>query len=373
MSGAEARAAAVVRADIQSLKGYHVVPFTGPVKIDLMENPYRLPAELQAKVAAAVAEVALNRYPVPTHDHLCAQLRSVMAVPDDLALIIGNGSDDLLALLTVIVAKPGATVLAIEPSFPMYRMNAVFTNMQYVGVPLNADFTLDVDRVLAAIDLHQPALVWIAYPNNPTGNLYPVEAIEAIIARTPGVVAIDEAYFPFSAGATFLNRLTRYDNVVLIRTLSKLGLAGARLGFAVAPAAWIAPLEKVRQPFNVNVLTEAAVSVVLDHYSVLESQTAALVKSRARLEALLDQIAIPRGAIRFPSAANFVTVRVANAPATYEALKARGILIRNFHGAHPLLAHCLRITVGTDAEIDRLAQALPDCLVDESCAAPLSR
>lgn len=355
----EQRVAASVRPEIQALKAYHVVPFDGAVKIDLMENPYRLPAELQRKVAEAVAAVALNRYPIPTHATLTAKLKRVMDVPAGLDLIVGNGSDDILALLTMILAKPGTAVLSIEPSFPMYRMNAVFTGMKYVGVPLNADFSLDESALLKAIDEHQPALVWIAYPNNPTGNLFPLETIERVIETTPGVVAIDEAYFPFSAGATFMPHVARHDNVVLIRTLSKMGLAGARLGFAVAHPAWIAEINKVRQPFNVNVLTEAAVSVILDHYEVLVAQTQSLVAGRARLEAAIDRLS---NVTRFPSAANFVTVRVPDAPASFAALKARGILVRNFHGAHPLLNHCLRITVGTDSEIDTFAEALSACL-----------
>jgi histidinol-phosphate aminotransferase len=362
MSAAAERVAACVRPEIQALKAYHVVPFDGPVKIDLMENPYRLPAELQAKVAQAVAQVALNRYPVPTHVGLTEQIRQVMQIPAALDILVGNGSDDILSLLTVILAKPGATVLSIEPSFPMYRMNAVFTGMRYVGVPLAADFSLDEATLLAAIEQHQPALVWIAYPNNPTGNLFAMETIEKVVQSTPGVVAIDEAYFPFSGGATVLPRMADWPNAVLIRTLSKLGLAGARLGFAAAAPEWIHALNKVRQPFNVNVLTEAAVRVILDHYSVLTAQTEALVAGRARLTRMLDEIAVPLGATRFASAANFVTLRVPDAPATYDALKTRGILVRNFHGAHPLLTHCLRITVGTDPEIDQLAAALPGCL-----------
>jgi histidinol-phosphate aminotransferase len=355
----QARVAAIVRPEIQSLKLYHVVPFDGPVKIDLMENPHRLPPALQRKVADAVAATALNRYPIPTHAGLTEKLARVMQVPAGLELIVGNGSDDILALLTMIVAKPGAAVVSIEPSFPMYRMNSVFTGMKYIGVPLNGDFSLDEAAVQAAIAQHQPALVWIAYPNNPTGNLFPLETIQRIIAATPGVVAIDEAYFPFSGGASFMPHVARYDNVVLIRTLSKLGLAGARLGFAVAQPAWIEQINKVRQPFNVNVLTEAAVSVILDHYDVLVAQTQSLVTGRAKLEAAIDSIA---GITRYPSAANFVLIRVPDAASTFAALKARGILVRNFHGAHALLSNCLRITVGTDSEIDTFAQALPACL-----------
>jgi histidinol-phosphate aminotransferase len=352
--------ARVVRPDILALKAYPVVPAApGMVKIDLMENPYRLPPELREALGQALAEVAINRYPVPSFSELTAELRAVLGIDPALGILLGNGSDDLLAMLTLLVARPEACVLALEPSFPMYRMNALLHGMRYVGVPLEADFTLDLDRLLAAIREHQPALVWLAYPNNPTGNLFPRAAMEAAIAAAPGLVVVDEAYFPFSGGATLLDAVPGCPQLVLVRTLSKMGLAGVRLGFAVAAPALIGELNKVRQPFNVNVLTEAAVRFILRHFAVLTAQTAALVANRPVLERGLD--ALPQ-VTRFPSAANFVTIRVPDAPRTYAALRERGILVRNFHGGHPLLDHCLRVTVGTAEEIAQLLAALPDCL-----------
>jgi histidinol-phosphate aminotransferase len=245
--------------------------------------------------------------------------------------------------------------LAPEPSFVMYRMSAVAAGMRFEGVPLNADFTLDEERLIAAIATHRPALTWLAYPNNPTGNLFPRETILRATAASPGLVVVDEAYFPFSGGATLADEIGRHPNLLLVRTVSKLGLAGLRLGLVAGPAEWIAELEKLRPPYNVNVLSAAAAEVILARREVLEEQTRAIIAERARLEAGIDRIA---GIRRFPSAANFVLVRVADAPGAMEALIRRGILVRNLHGSHPLLAHCLRLTVGTPDENAKLIEAL---------------
>jgi len=202
-------------------------------------------------------------------------------------------------------------------------------------------------------------LTWIAYPNNPTGNLFPRDAILEAVRASPGLVAVDEAYYAFSGGASLLDEVGRHPNLLLVRTVSKLGLAGLRLGVAIGAREWIHELEKLRMPYNVNVLSAAAADLLLEHREVFERQTAAIVAERARIEDALD--AMP-GARRFPSAANFVLVRVPDAPRAFEALKRRGILVRTFHGSHPLLAHCLRLTVGTPDENTRMLEALAPAL-----------
>ncbi len=262
-------------------------------------------------------------------------------------------------MIAVALAKPGATMLALEPSFVMYRMSAIAAGMGYEGVSLAPDFTPDLPATLAAIERVRPALTWIAYPNNPTGNLFPREAILAIVEASPGLVVVDEAYYAFAGGATFLPEVGRHPNLVLVRTVSKLGLAGLRLGLATGPRDWLAEFDKVRLPYNVNVLTAAAAEFVLSRREVLEEQTRRIVRDRAALEAGLD--AIP-GVRRFPSAANFVLARVPDAPRAFEGLKARGILVRTLHGSHPLLAHCLRFTVGTPDENASLLAALAQAI-----------
>ena len=348
-----------VRDEIRALDAYHVAPASGLVKLDAMENPYRLPPEVAEALGRLLGEVAVNRYPDPSAPGLKAALREAMAVPGELDLLLGNGSDEILLMMATALARPGASMLALEPSFVMYRMTATLAGMGYAGVPLAADFTLDLPAVLAAIDRHRPALTWIAYPNNPTGNLFPREAILAIVAASPGLVVVDEAYHAFSGGATFLADAVAHPNLVVLRTVSKLGLAGLRLGLAAGRAEWLREFDKVRLPYNVNVLTAAAAEFLLARRAILEDQARRIVDDRGLLEAGLDAIA---GVRRFPSAANFVLARVPDAPRAFEGLKVRGILVRNLHGTHPLLANCLRFTVGKPDENARLLAALAEAV-----------
>jgi histidinol-phosphate aminotransferase len=236
----------------------------------------------------------------------------------------------------------------------MYRANAVFANARFVGVPLRADFALDVEAMLGAIGRERPALVWLAYPNNPTGNLFPAADVERIIRAAPGLVAVDEAYYAF-ADSSFLSRVTEFANLVVVRTVSKIGMAGVRLGYAAAHPAWIAELEKVRPPYNVNALTQAVVPVLLEHADILADQAATLRSERARVVSALGEL---RRVEVFPTAANFVLIRVPDAQHWFATLRDAGILVKNVAAMHPLLANCLRITVGAPAENDAMLEAL---------------
>ena len=347
-------AESLVREEIRALQAYHVPPATGLVKLDAMENPYRLPEALAAEMGARLAAVAVNRYPDPSGAALKQALRATMKIPESQEIVLGNGSDEILQIIALALARPGAVSFSVEPSFAMYRISAIAAGLRPVAVALRPDFTLDEPAVIRALESQRPALTWISYPNNPTGNLFPREAMLRIVDAAPGLVVVDEAYYAFAGGATLLDELGRRENLVVVRTVSKLGLAGLRLGCAIGPRAWLEQFEKLRLPYNVNVLSAAAGELLLAHADVLEEQTRRLVADRARLEAGLDALGIER----FPSAANFVLVRVADGPAAFEALKARGILVRTFHGSHPLLAHCLRFTVGTPEENHRLLEAL---------------
>ena len=199
----------IIRDEIRALTAYHVPDPAGMVKLDAMENPYRLPAELTNAIAARVTGAALNRYPDPGARALKAQLRVAMSVPADMDIVLGNGSDELIQMLALAVAAPGAVMLGLEPTFVMFRMLAVITGMRYVDVPLAADFSIDDAAMLAAIRQHQPALIFIAYPNNPSGNLFDAEVITRIIEAAPGIVVVDEAYHAF-AGASFMPRLAEF-------------------------------------------------------------------------------------------------------------------------------------------------------------------
>ena len=348
----------LVREEIRALQAYHVVPAEGLIKLDAMENPYRLPEPLAAEMGARLGAVAVNRYPDPTARGLKARLREAMGIPASQDILLGNGSDEILQIIALALARPGAVALAPEPGFAMYRLSAIAAGMRYVGVPLAADFSLDEPAFLRALETHRPALTWIAYPNNPTGNLFSRAVIARILEAAPGLVVVDEAYYAFAGGATWMPEADRHENLIVVRTVSKLGLAGLRVGCAIGPREWLDEFEKLRLPYNVNVLSAAAGELLLANRAVLEEQTRRIVEDRGRLERALDAIAVER----FPSAANFILVRVADAPRVFEGLRERGILVRTFHGSHPLLAHCLRLTVGTPDENRRLIEALRSIL-----------
>jgi histidinol-phosphate aminotransferase len=342
--------AALVRPEIRALSAYVVAKAEGMAKLDAMENPYALPDGPKSQLAATLALVPINRYPDGSGEAVRAALRGAFGISDAFDILLGNGSDELIQIITTTLARPGAALLAPEPSFVMYRMNAIYSGMRYVGVALKPDFGLDMPAMLAAIERERPTLVYLAYPNNPTGNLFAAREVEAVLRAAPGLVVVDEAYYAF-ADASFLRRLPEFANLLVLRTMSKVGMAGLRLGYAVAAPEWITEFNKMRQPYNVNALTQAAVAALLTDPSWIAEQASAIRAERARLGAALAKLP---GAMVYPSQTNFITLRVADAARVFEGLKARRILVKNLHGWHPLTANCLRITVGTRAENDRL-------------------
>jgi histidinol-phosphate aminotransferase len=345
----------LVRPEVLAMSAYAVADSDGMVKLDAMENPYPLPPALRRELAERLADVELNRYPEPNPGALRELIARQMKVPAGMDLLLGNGSDDLIQILTLALARPGASLMYPAPTFVMYSMNATFSGMKAIAVPLRDDFSLDADVFIARMRAEKPALVFLAYPNNPTGVLYPQADVVRVIEAAPGLVVIDEAYHVF-AGKTFMDHLPRYPNLLVLRTVSKLGLAGIRLGYLAGSPGWVRELNKVRQVYNVNVLTEAAARFVLERIDVLEAQAAQIRAERTRLGAALR--ALP-GVTVFPSEANFFLVRVRDAGKTYEGLRQQGVLVRNLH---PGLANCLRITVGTPDENRILLNALKEAL-----------
>ena len=348
----------LLRQEVLALHAYPVPDSSGMVKLDAMENPYPLPPQLRDEIARLVADAAINRYPDAGAQRLQAQIRAVTGLPRGMDILLGNGSDELIQLLALAVAKPGAVLLSVEPSFVMYKMIAAFTGMAYIGVPLTEDFALDLPAMLDALRRHQPALVFLAYPNNPSSNLFDADAITQIIAAAPGLVVVDEAYYAF-ASASFMPMLARYPNLLVMRTFSKLGMAGLRLGFLAGTKVWLDQLEKLRLPYNVGVLTQLVAEKLLQHHDVLLRQAEQIKLDRTWLYERLVGIADVRPYI---SDANFILFRVMHANAIFEGLKKRGVLIKNLSSAHPLLADCLRVTVGTPEENERFIVALQESI-----------
>ncbi len=347
----------MIRPEICAINAYHVPPSIGMVKLDAMENPYPLPESLRDEIAQLTHDAGINRYPDPSAAQLKQQLRAAMNIPSDMDLLLGNGSDEIIQILAMALHK-NATLLSVEPGFVMFKMIATFCGLNYVGVPLKQDFSLDLDATLASIEQHQPELIFIAYPNNPTGNLFDAESIATIIRASSGLVVVDEAYYAFSP-ASFMPRLAEFPNLAIMRTVSKLGLAGLRLGFLVGRPELIQELDKLRLPYNINILTQAVASAVLKHADVLKQQAAAIVAERAKMHTTL--VAMP-DVTAYASQANFILLRLKDGPAVFDGLKSRAILVKNLHSAHPFLANCLRITIGTPQENQQFLSALQQSL-----------
>ncbi|WP_295454763.1 histidinol-phosphate transaminase [uncultured Thiodictyon sp.] len=357
MTSLENRISELVRPEIRALGAYHVPDSAGLIKLDAMENPYTWPADLQSEWLEVLRGVPINRYPDPQGQIVQDALREAMGIPAGQGILLGNGSDELIQLLALTVAAPGRKVLSVEPGFVMYRMIALFAGLDYVGVPLApADFALDLPAVLEALERERPALTYIAYPNNPTGNLFDEGAVCRIIESAPGLVIIDEAYAPFT-DHSFLRRLGDWPNLLVLRTVSKMGLAGLRLGYLAGPPAWLHEIDKTRLPYNINVLTQATAAFALRHRAVLDAQTQAIRAERGRLFTALQ--AIP-GVQPYPSDANFILLRLpaGRADVVFAGIKQRGVLVKNLNAAHPSLRDCLRVTVGMAQENDAFLAAL---------------
>ena len=343
------------------MHAYAIQDSTGMVKLDAMENPYTLSPALQAELGARLGAVAIHRYPGARIEDLKRALARYVNLPEGHALMLGNGSDELISLLAMGCDLPGATILAPLPGFVMYAMSAQLQGLKFVGVPLTPDFDLDESAMLAAMREHKPAITYIAYPNNPTANLWSAENIRRLIAEAAGfggLVVMDEAYQPFSS-QSWLDEI-RADsaanaNVLLMRTLSKFGLAGVRIGYMLGPQALLHEVDKLRPPYNVSVLNAECALFALEHAEVFAQQAAEIREQR---HLLIDALAGMPGCTPFPSEANMVLVRVPDAQRCFDGLKSQGILVKNVSRMHPLLAECLRLTVGTPSENAQLIRAL---------------
>ena len=362
-----------IRQDVVSMHAYAIQDSAGMVKLDAMENPHRLPPALQAELGRRLGALALNRYPDGRVNDLRHALARHAQMPDGFELMLGNGSDELISLLAMacdVPVAPGgaqqpACILAPLPGFVMYAMSAQLQGLRFVGVPLTADFELDEAAMLAAMREHQPAIVYLAYPNNPTANLWDDQVIARIVdlqAQLGGLVVMDEAYQPFASRsymAPIKRDPARHQHVLLMRTMSKFGLAGVRLGYMMGPKALIQEIDKLRPPYNVSVLNYECGLFALEHADVFAAQAAEL---RAQREVLFQALQQLPGVRVWPSEANMILLRVADAQQTFEALKRRKILVKNVSKMHPLLANCLRLTVGSAEENRQMLAALQAAL-----------
>jgi histidinol-phosphate aminotransferase len=350
-----------IRQDVQSMHAYAIQDSAGMVKLDAMENPHRLPAALQAHLGQRLGALALNRYPDGRVNDLRQALADYAQMPAGFDIMLGNGSDELISLLAMACDVADAAVLAPLPGFVMYGVSAQLQGLKFIGVPLTADFELDEAAMLDAIAEHRPSIVYLAYPNNPSANLWNDAVIETIIeavGKQGGLVVMDEAYQPFSS-KSYIDRITRHSHVLLMRTMSKFGLAGVRIGYMLGPKALIAEIDKVRPPYNISVLNYECALFALEHREVFAEQAKELVAQRTFL---LQQLAKLPGVKAWNSDANMILIRVADAAKTFDGMRARRVLVKNVSKMHALLANCLRLTVGTTDENRLMLAALEQSL-----------
>ena len=349
-----------IRPEIKALAAYHVPDSADTIKLDAMENPYQWPDDLVDQWLEVMRDVELNRYPDPSARVLTQHLRESMDVPNESKILLGNGSDELIQIIMMAMSGEGRSVLSVDPGFVMYKMIATFMGMPYVVVPLVNDFSIDESEFLDAIKEHQPAVIFLAYPNNPTSNLFDEQTIRNIIDIAPGVVVVDEAYHAF-ADKSFMPMLTEYDNLLVMRTVSKMGLAGLRLGLLAGNAEWLNEFDKVRLPYNINILTQASAEFAIKNRHVLDQQTQQICVDRENLFNKLSQM---KSIIAYPSQANFILVRVQDgtADSIFNTLKKQGILIKNLNPVGDLLKDCLRITIGTESENADMLIALTNAI-----------
>jgi len=347
----------LVRKEVRGLKAYHVEDMNVRIKLDAMENPYALPKKLQKEIAAELGSIELNRYPDPEARELKAELSDYIGVPEK-NLLLGNGSDELISLVVSTFGSADGAVAHFDPSFAMYPIIARSQGQDVVTLPLGPDFDIDFDATLRVLMEQRPNIIFAAYPNNPTGNLFDEDIMRRLVEGFMGIAVVDEAYHSF-ASASMVSRIEELKNLIVLRTLSKIGLAGLRLGIMVAHEDTVAEVNKVRLPYNINSLSQAAAVIVLRHRDVIEKQVADIVSERDRVAAELAGI---DGVTVYPSATNFVLFRVPEATRIFESLKEKGILIKNLDAEGPL-KDCLRVTAGTPEENDEFLALLRPLVV----------
>ncbi len=322
------------------------------------ENPCDVEAALRAEIVREIRRTALNRYPDP----LANDLRDLIAEANGLdrdQVLVGNGGDELLFDLALAWGGPGRTFLNLPPTFSVYANNAQLTNTRIVEVARRADFSLDEEAVLARVAAGDIDYVIVTSPNNPTGERAPEDFVLRLLDATDALVVVDEAYFEFSR-RTLRPYLESHENLLILRTFSKaFSLAGVRVGYVLGHAHVIRELVKVRQPYSVDALSQAAARVVFANRATFEPGIAAIIEERDRL--MRGLLTLP-GVTPFPSDANYILFRMEGADAAWAFLYERGILVRDFSHA-PLLEGCLRVTVGTPEQNDGFLAALRDFIM----------
>jgi histidinol-phosphate aminotransferase len=339
----------LAKPNIRSLKPYEAKEIPCNVKLDANESPYALSENIFLKKNIFRN---LNRYPDPDAKELKKTIaKNFKLAPDN--ILLGNGSDELIYYL---ITTLGGPVLYPVPTFSMYGIISQALGEKGIGIPLDKDFDLDTDKMLSAIKKYDPKLIFLSSPNNPTGNCFSADRILKILEISRGIVVVDEAYQPFSSDKGFLPLLKDYKNLAILRTLSKIGFAALRVGFLIADKGLISEANKVRLPFNLNAVSQAAALEAFKHKAIIESQIKRISSERERL---LNELSDIKGIKPYPSEANFILFRATNADSIYQRLIKEGALVRNLSG---VVKNSLRVTVGTPEENIFFIKALKKAL-----------
>ncbi|HNY51606.1 MAG TPA: histidinol-phosphate transaminase [Smithella sp.] len=343
----------LVAKKIFNQNGYIAPEESGAIKLDSNENPFSIQEPLKRILLEKFLGIDFNRYPAAGSPALRERFARYYGVKKNM-IMPGNGSDELIQILCMTFKGSIQGVLVPVPTFSMYKIIAVNTGNKVVEVPLDKRFDLDVETMTSKIKNNFPALIFLSCPNSPTGNLFSRSKIEAIIKKTPGFVVIDEAYGAF-CGQSLLPLLKKYDNVIFLKTLSKLGMASIRLGFLLGNADVIVQLDKIRLPYNVNALSQTAAGFFLDHQKEFMKQIKEITQRREELYRELKKI---KWIKVYPSQANFIFFSCAfDSNRIYNKLVAEGIVVKDLN-LPPLLTNCIRVTVGTKKENEAFLKTL---------------
>ncbi|QMU56414.1 MAG: histidinol-phosphate transaminase [Candidatus Mycalebacterium zealandia] len=343
-----------VSPSVRALSAYDSSRPRRRIKLDGNESPFSLSGELRSEIARVAENLPLNRYPDPN----CEWLKKAVSErtgTDSSGIVFGNGSDELIQILIAAFCGESETVLVPAPTFSMYALTAQVLGKKVVKENLTPDFDINPEAMLAAMNAHNPDIVFLASPNSPTGNLLSPGKVEAVIAGAPGIVVVDEAYFSF-CGKTHVALMKKYENLAVMRTFSKIGFAALRLGALFMNPELAAQAEKVRLPYNINSFTQAAARVFFENPGVFEENINIIKSEREKMFQTLGSI----DAIKvFPSAANFFLIQFNGAKTAGEvhrALIEKDILTRNFPDTD--MADCLRVTIGLPEENREFEESL---------------
>jgi len=334
--------ARLIRPEVRALAAYHVDETPVRIKLDAMENPFPLPDAVRREIAASIKNARVNLYPDPSAKELKKAIASLWKMKPEL-MILGNGSDELIQ---AIILAFGGPVLVPSPTFAMYEITSRALAQAVITIPLDRNFDLDADLLLEKAKQSKAKVIFLACPNNPTGNRFTDTAVRKVLDHADAAVVVDEAYYSFS-GKTYLPLLNKYPNMIILRTLSKIGFAGLRVGVLTASPAIVNELNKIRLPYNINSLSQTAAVTALKHHDVINRQISLLISERQKL---YNALSLLRGITAYPSETNFIMARTAtDATAVHGKLKKSGILIKNLSKPGPL-KNCLRVTIGTPEE-----------------------